>query len=38
MIEVFGLRLRRVLAAELFGDKFLYTTGILSSRYQARGP
>ena len=36
MIEAFGITFATVLAAELVGDKFLYTTGILATRYHAR--
>lgn len=35
MIEAFGITYIAVLAAEVVGDKFLYTTGILATRYRA---
>ena len=34
MIEAFGVTYLAVLAAEVVGDKFLYTTGILATRYR----
>ena len=35
MIEAFGVTYLAVLAAEVVGDKFLYTTGILATRYRS---
>ena len=35
MSEAFWLTYIAVLAAEVVGDKFLYTTGILATRYRA---
>jgi putative Ca2+/H+ antiporter (TMEM165/GDT1 family) len=34
MIEAFGVTYLAVLAAEVVGDKFLFTTGILATRYR----
>ena len=34
MIEAFGVTYLAVLVAEIVGDKFLYTTGILATRYR----
>jgi Ca2+/H+ antiporter, TMEM165/GDT1 family len=34
MIEAFAMTYMAVLAAEVVGDKFLYTTGILATRYR----